>query len=180
MTPNDWITLAVIGPPHGVSGRVKVKSLTEPEDDFARHTALTYADGTPLTLKITGHAQGMAIVSIEGITDRNQAELLRGKKLGVPRSALPELKKPDQFYVADLIGMRVLDANGGAFGKVDSVANYGAGDILEILRPNGVAELYAFTSATFPAMDLATRTLTIEPPVILGSREEENAPDEIA
>jgi 16S rRNA processing protein RimM len=178
MTPNDWITLAVIGPPHGVSGRVKVKSLTEPEDDFARHSALTYADGTPLKLKITGHAQGMAIVSIEGITDRNQAELLRGKKLGVPRSALPELKKPDQFYVADLIGMHVLDANGGAFGTVDSVANYGASDILEILRPNGVAELYAFTAATFPNVDRAARRITIDPPIILGSRIEEQSSNE--
>lgn len=175
----NWITLAVIGQPHGVSGRVKVKSFTDPEDDFARHTTLTYADGSPLKLKLTGHAQGMVIVAIDGVTNRNQAELLRGKKIGILREALPSLDDPNQFYITDLIGMDVVDTEGQPFGRVHNVANYGAGDILDIERSGGT-EMYAFTNATFPAIDREARRITISPPVVLGSRKEEQSPHESA
>ncbi len=171
----EWMDLAVIGQPHGVSGRVKIKSFTDPADDFAAHKALSYADGTPVKLRITGHTQGMAIVTIEGVTRREQAELLRGKKLGVPRAAMPTLTTPNQFYTADIIGMEVLTLDGTTFGTVTNVANYGAGDILDITLPSGRSEMFAFTAATFPSVDHAARRITIDPPVILGSRKEEQS-----
>lgn len=166
----DWVALAVFVQPHGVSGRIKIKSFTEPADAFAEHTNLTDESGKAYTLALTGHAQGMAIVTVEGITDRNQAALLRGKKLGIPRAAMPELKNPHQYYTDDLIGMAVIDHTGSAFGEVIAVVNYGASDILEIRRPDGAKELYAFTNATFPTIDTATRVITIDPPVILSAK----------
>jgi 16S rRNA processing protein RimM len=172
-----WVALAVLTQPHGVSGRIKVKSFTDPADDFARHANLTDEAGNAYTLRITGHAQGLAIVTIEGITRREQAELLRGKKIGIPRSALPELKKANQFYTDDLTGMEVVDQTGAHFGRVTAVANYGAGDILDITRAGGKREMYAFTHANFPVVDQAARRITIHPPEILGTRaEEEGAP----
>lgn len=176
---DNWITLAVIGQPHGVSGRVKVKSFTDPADDFAAHSPITYADGTQVKFRITGHTQGMVIIEIEGVKDRNQAELLRGKKLFTPREAMPELQDTDQFYTADLIGMQVHTADGAHFGTVENVMNYGASDILEIARPGSRLELYAFTNATFPTLDLSARTITIDPPEVIGSRSEEQS-DETA
>lgn len=168
-----WVALGAFAQPHGVSGRIKVKSFTDPADDFASHKGLTDESGNPIKLKITGHTQGMAIVTIEGITKREQAELLRGKKIGVPRSALPEIKKENRFYIDDLIGCAVVDAAGEPFGTVANVANYGAGDILDIKRENGAMEMYAFTNATFPNVDVAARRLVIHPPEILGSEQEE-------
>ena len=83
------------------------------------------------------------------------------------RAAMPPIEKPNRFYTDDLIGMGVFDEK-GIFGTVHSVANYGAGDILEILRPKGVKEVYAFTDRTFPVVDTAARRITIDPPDILG------------
>lgn len=168
------MALAVFAQPHGVSGRIKVKSFTDPADDFAAHPNLTDAVGNPIELHITGHAQGMAIVTVEGITSREQAELLRGKKIGVPRVALPALAKPNQFYTDDLIGMAVVDVAGAAFGTVAAVANYGAGDILDIARTDGKREMYAFTHANFPVVDVAARRITIDPPVMLGAHPEKD------
>ena len=165
---NEWVALAVIGQPHGVSGRVKVKSFTDPADDFAANPALTYADGTALKLKITGHTQGMAIVSIDGVTDRNQAELLRGKKLGIPASALPRLTNPDEYYIDDLIGMQVIEDGDRPFGQVSNVMNYGAGDIIEIRHTDQSQGLYAFNEKTFPRIDTQARRLTINPPIVIG------------
>ena len=168
-----WVALAVFTQPHGVSGRIKVKSFTEPADDFARHAELTDESGASIKLRITGHAQGLAIVTIEGVTDRDQAALLRGKKIGVPRGAMPALTNPNVYYTDDLIGMDVVDTTGAPFGTVVSVANYGAGDILDIRRPSGARELYAFTHATFPTVDAASRRITIDPPVVLNAEEDD-------
>jgi 16S rRNA processing protein RimM len=174
-TPTDderFVALAVFTQPHGVSGRIKVKSFTDPLHDFAQHKGLCDAHGTPVKLRITGHIAGGAIVEIEGVTKREQAELLRGKKIGITRSDMPALANPNMYYTDDLIGMQVVDAQGDAFGVVRQVMNYGAGDILEITTLLGTHELYAFNHATFPLVDTATRKITIHPPEILEAKQE--------
>lgn len=153
---------------------MKVKSLTDPLEDFAKHSTLTDEYGNPVALKITGRTEGGAIVAIEGVSRREQAELLRGTKLGIPRSAMPALSNPNQFYTDDLIGMQVLREDGTPFGTVRHVVNYGAGDILEIDHTGGGSGLYAFTHKTFPAVQVKTRQITINPPEILDSRAPED------
>ncbi len=172
--PEDFVALAVFTQPHGVSGRMKVKSFTDPLDDFAKHPNLTDESGAPFKLRITGQTSGGAIVEIEGITKREQAELLRGKKLGIPKASMPKLTKDNQYYTDDLIGMAVTLADGAAFGNVRRVANYGAGDILEITKTNGKNELFAFTHRTFPLVDIAARRITIDPPEILEAKPEQS------
>ena len=162
-----WVALAVYAQPHGVSGRIKVKSFTDPVDDFAKHAHLSDDRGNPVKLRITGHAQGMAIVEVDGITTRDQAELLRGRKLGVARTALPELSNPNAYYIDDLIGLNVVTAENQPFGVVTQIMNYGAGDIIEIKCLTGKKELFAFTHATFPTVDIANKTIIIQPPEIL-------------
>lgn len=168
--PPDWVLLAVVAQPHGVSGRVKIKSFTDPLDDFARHPTLCDEAGNTVKLSLTGHAQGLPVVSIEGVRDRNEAERWRGRRLGVARSSLPALEE-NHFYTDDLTGMDVLDETGAAFGRVRQVVNYGAGDLIEIARPSGRDELYAFTHANFPLVDVAARRLVISPPHILGAED---------
>ncbi len=170
-----WVALAVFTQPHGVSGRIKVKSFTEPADDFASTPNLTDSNGKPVKLKLTGHTQGLAVVEVEGVTKREQAELLRGIKIGVARTEMPELTKPNNYYTDDLIGMQVVDEAAAPFGTVRTVANYGAGDILDITRTDGSHEMYAFTHRTFPTVDLAARRITIHPPDILRAIPEEDA-----
>lgn len=171
---SPWVALAVFAQPHGVSGRIKVHSFTDPHDDFAAHPALTDAAGNHYKLKITGHAQGMAIVEIEGITSRTQAELLRGKKIGVMRAALPSLEE-NHFYTDDLKGAAVVTEGGVPFGTVVRFVNYGASDIVEITRMDGSDALYAFNHATFPQVDVAARRLVIAPPDILYAESAEDA-----
>lgn len=169
----DWVLLAAIATPHGVKGRVKVKSFTDPVTAFAQYTAITDAQGNPVKLKLTGEAGGMPVVEIEGLHTREHAELWRGKQLGVTRDQLPKPKNDRTFYAIDLVGMAVTLANGTAFGRVTNVANFGAGDLLEILQTDGKQEFFAFTDATFPDIDTVARRITIHPPHILGSQAEE-------
>lgn len=95
----------------------------------------------------------MIIAHIDGIDDRNAAELLRGIELFINRDDLPAL--PDgEFYQADLIGMHVI-RSGLTIGVVDNIQNYGAGDILEL--DNG--DLVSFVGAT---VDLENKIIYIK------------------
>jgi 16S rRNA processing protein RimM len=169
----NWIMLAVVTQPHGVRGQVKVKSFSDPEDGFARYKNLTDESGKPVTLRVTGQAQGQFIATVDGIKDRNAAELWRGRKLGVVRKALKETHSEHSYYISDLEGLEVVDAKGTMMGVVHSVANYGAGDLLEIKDLEGRTEFYSFTHANFPHVDKEARRITFTPPEILGSRKEE-------
>lgn len=174
-TPQGWVTLAVVTQPHGVSGRVKIKSLTDPEDAITKHTALSDTLGRQVKFRVTGSAQGQYIIEVEGLTKREDAELWRGKQLGMARAALPELESDNHYYATDLTGLCVETVDGKAFGTVHALHDFGAGDILELKRPNGDLEMYAFTHATFPSVDVRARKIIIDPPQVLGSREEEDA-----
>ncbi len=172
---NDWVELAVVTQPHGVRGQVKIKSFTEPVDGFAAYAELTDASGLPVKLTVQGTAQGLVIATIAGVQDRNAAEAWRGRKLGVPRAALTPIATDKQFYIADLHGMAVISPEGAPMGRVVGVANFGAGDLLEIEHVSGEREFYVFTDANFPTIDIDAGHITLTPPDILptGSEEEE-------
>lgn len=129
------VTLAAIAGAHGVRGEVRLKLFGEGADTL-RAFSLFDAGDRKLMLKSLRPANQGAVASFAEITDRGAAEALRGTLLTVPRSALPPLG-PGEYYHHDLIGLPCLSTDGTAIGHVAAVENFGAGDILEIEKPNG-------------------------------------------
>lgn len=129
------IILGEISRPHGVRGEVKLRSFTEDPCAIAAYGVLTTERGERVTLKNVRAAQDHVIARIEGVTDREGAERLKGRKLQVARDVLPELDDEDEAYAADLEGLKVVDEAGAEIGEVVAVPNYGAGDLLEIALP---------------------------------------------
>jgi 16S rRNA processing protein RimM len=169
----DRILLGVVAGAHGLRGEVRIKSFTADPGDLGRYGRLTDEAGQgSFELRILRTNKEMVFARIAGIADRTAAESLRGLRLYVDRAVLPEAG-PEEFYHADLVGLRVELANGAAFGAVKAVHNHGAGDILEITRPGGASEMLAFTRRTFPVVDLAGGRLVVAPPdsVVAGSGE---------
>lgn len=111
---------------HGIGGEVKLKLFTA---DLSGYTVF---NGGALTM--TGLRAGVA--RFAEVADRTAAEALRGTELTVPRSALPALEE-GEYYYADLIGLPVQMAGGEPVGRVVLVENFGAGDVIEIERPDG-------------------------------------------
>ncbi|RXL97007.1 16S rRNA processing protein RimM, partial [Citrobacter sp. AAK_AS5] len=70
------------------------------------------------------------------VTDRTAAEKLRGTALTVPRSSLPPLAE-GEYYHADLLGLPAVSTEGEDLGECIAIDNFGAGDVLEIRRPDG-------------------------------------------
>ncbi len=125
------VLAAVIGA-HGIAGEVRLKLFT---DDLARYPSLI-AGGRTLTLKSLRPGPNGAVARFAEVTDRTAAEALRGTQLAVPRATLPDLGD-DEYYHADLVGEACIATTGETLGKVVDVMDYGAGDLIEIERPDG-------------------------------------------
>ena len=117
---------------HGIAGELRLKLFTQ---ELNRYTVLD-AGGRRLTLESVRASPTGAIARFLGIADRDAAEGLRGTLLTVPRSALPPLDE-GEYYHADLIGLPCLSDDGVMLGRVVSVENFGAGDVIEIERVEG-------------------------------------------
>ena len=117
---------------HGLKGEVKLRSFTEDPLAISRYGPLEVeGDGGSVTiLKLRPVVAGL-VATLAGVTDRSAAEALRGRKLYLARSRLPEAE-PGTCYHADLIGLEVETSAGKLLGRVARIVNYGAGDLLDV------------------------------------------------
>ncbi len=129
------VTLAAVAGAHGIGGEVRLKLFAQGVESLKRHKQVL-AGTRMLTLTSVKPGSAGAIARFAEIADRAAAEALRGTLLTVPRSALPPLGE-GEYYHADLIGLACVSAQGEALGQVVAVENFGAGDVLEIEKPDG-------------------------------------------
>jgi len=164
MAPRDLVSVGLITGAHGVRGEVKLRSFTADPAALPSYNPLQTAKGAKIEIVRLRPEKDGFIATLKGVADRNAAELLRNTELFVARSRLPE-PSDDEVYVADLMGCTVLLADGQALGEVVDFPNYGAGDLLEVKRPDRAATvLVPFTDAFVTAVSLATRTITVDLP----------------
>jgi 16S rRNA processing protein RimM len=128
------VTLAAVAGAHGVTGEVRLKLFGEGVAGLKRHRA--FNQGALTVSSLRDDAKGGAIARFAEVTTRNAAEALRGTALTVPRSSLPPLAE-GEYYHADLIGLPCVSTTGEALGTCVAVDNFGAGDVIEVERPDG-------------------------------------------
>ena len=138
-TATELLLVGRVGAAHGIKGWVKVKSFTDPVENILDYLPWTLrgADGEK-TVKVTAsRMQGKSlVVQLDGESDRTRAEaLFCGRDILVPANALPVLEE-DEFYWRDLIGLRVCHKDGRDLGKLTSMMETGANDVL-VVRGDG-------------------------------------------
>ena len=127
----DMVLVGAITGAHGIRGEVKLKSFTEDPSAIASYSPLETAKGAKIeVVKVRPQKEGLLAI-LKGVTDRSAAEALRGTELFVPRERLPEPGE-DEVYVHDLIGLPVHLADGSRLGEIVGVADYGAGDLIDV------------------------------------------------
>lgn len=151
------VCVGAIAGAFGVQGEVRLKSFTADPEALADYAPLETEDGTrSFDIVITRAIKQGYAASLSGVATKEQADALKGVRLFAPRDRLPSLPD-DEFYHADLIGLLVFDTGGVEVGKVHSVQNHGAADLLEIKVPGKSATvLLPFTLLAVPTVDLAT------------------------
>ena len=162
MTETIEVVVGVIGRAHGVRGEVAVVPRTdEPERRFAPGQRLrAEGSGRVFTVGAARDHSGRLLVHFEELTDRTQAEAVRGTRLATDVSAAELPSEDGEFYDRQLVGLLARLANGDEIGRVISVLHLPAQDVLEIQTPTGV-RLVPFVEALVPEVDLGAGSLTI-------------------
>lgn len=143
------ICIAKIATAHGIRGLVKLHVFADDKAlvNGALYTSETGDDTLSITLKNATSKHWLA--EVDGIQDRNEAEALRGTLLYIDRDVLPTAGD-GEFYISDLIDLPVVDVDGNAIGTIIDVANFGAGDLLEIKPTLGESFYLPFNDDTVP------------------------------
>lgn len=117
---------------HGVKGWMKIRSHTAPRENILTYPLwrVRQAGQWREMALVEGRPQGKGVVaSLEGIDDREQARAFMGSDIAVPRNELPPLPE-DEYYWADLEGLRVITVDGVDLGRVDHLIETGANDVM--------------------------------------------------
>jgi len=148
----------------GVKGELRISAYTEDPMALLGYRVLLREGGEAgLTLE-SGRAQKKDFIGrAKEVATREEAERLRGLRLYVPRERLPEPEE-DEFYLADLVGLEARSPGGEALGRIRSVQDFGAGDLLEIAPERGPTWWIAFTKETAPVVDIAGGFVTVVRP----------------
>ena len=98
---------------HGIRGEVKIQPWADSPEVLCALPAL-YIDGAPVALRSARVHKGNVIALLEGVSDVDQAMLLKNKVVWLNRD---DLRLPEgTFFLADLIGLRVVDEEGQELG----------------------------------------------------------------
>lgn len=163
MTDNKRILIGEITTVHGIKGYVKVRPYVE-DETLLTHASVTDEKGKPIPLTLKNPIKGMWIAEVKGITDRNEAEKMRGTKLYIDRGIMPETDD-GEYYIEDLKDMRVVDQSGKDIGIVLSVENFGASDLIDIKPVGGGDSFYLpFTDDIVIGVDFDNGVITVIPP----------------
>ncbi|RDD34676.1 Ribosome maturation factor rimM [Wolbachia endosymbiont of Cylisticus convexus] len=159
------VCLGIITSPHGIKGAVKIKTFTEKPEDISLYGELISGSENYKISSVSVISDNLVIAIISGVSSRNEAELLRNKKLYIERGKLPQLNDEDELYQSDLVDMEVRLESNELYGHVKSVHNFGSGDILEILVISTKKNIMlSFTKETFPHINIKKRYIAINMP----------------
>ena len=149
----EYLQIGEIVRPQGIRGEVKLRAMTSDPGRYARlETVYLLEDGAYRAVRVLGGRaqQGFAYLKLEGVSDRNQAEALRGRAVLVDRAHASELGE-DENFVCDLIGLQAVDTQGAPLGT-----------LRDVLTPNAVCDVYVFDTPRGELMIPALRRVVRE------------------
>lgn len=123
--------VGVISSTHGVRGEVKVYPTTDDVKRFKKLKEVILDTGREqklLEIETVKFFKQFVILKFKGIDSINDIEKYKGKSLLVDRAHAVKLKK-DEYFIADMIGMRVITEDEKEFGILKDVIETGANDV---------------------------------------------------
>lgn len=157
------LQVGVISSTHGVRGEVKVFPTT---DDVTRFRQLkkvyldTGREMLPLEIQNVKFFKQFAILKFKGIDNINDIEKYRGKSLMIDREDAVDLDE-DEYFIADMIGMKVCTEDGSEFGTLKDVMETGANDVYIIDSPEHGEVLIPAIKECIIDVDMEEERMTI-------------------
>ena len=167
MTTNR-IAVGIIRKAHGVRGEASIEPWTDSPDRFEELNAVTLVspDGSQLraaTIESTRAHGERALVKFSGVESPEAIQLLQGWTIEIPEEDARSLED-DEYFIHDLIGLRLFDAEGRERGIVADVLEGGGGLLLTVKRPDGKTFELPFAADLCTEIDLAAKKMVVELP----------------
>jgi 16S rRNA processing protein RimM len=159
----EQVVLCKIVAPHGVRGDLRIMPLTSNTQLFMDMDYLLLPDDRRLQIVKARPHKNIMLVTVKEVTSIEEAEMLRGLKVSVYREDMPELPE-GRYYVGDLIGLPVLDEEGGQIGVFKDVLQTGSRDVYVIQPPEGKDILVANIPENIREIDLPNRRIIVRLP----------------
>lgn len=159
----DFLKVGVITTTHGVRGEVKVFPTT---DDAERFLDLHYVlldtgkEKKKLTIENVKFFKNLVILKFEEINNINDIEMYKKCSLWIPREEGQELGE-DEYYVADLLGLKVILEDGTLFGTLKDVMETGANDVYVVTAADGKEVLLPAIKDCIRKIDLEKNEMTV-------------------
>jgi len=161
------IAIGIIRKPHGVRGEASVEAWTGSLDRFTEVSNVTLVspderekrDVTIESVRVHGDR---ALLKFSGIESPEDVDALRGWTLEIPDDAAKKLEE-DEYFLHDLIGMKLVDESGAEKGVVTDAYEGGGGTLLEVTRGKRKFDL-PFASEICVKIDVAAKTITVRLP----------------
>ncbi len=135
----EELQVGVITQTHGIRGEVKVFPTTDDVNRFKKLKEVILDSGKErlkLTIEGVKFFKQFVILKFKGYDSINDIEKYKNARLLVPREKAVRLKK-NEYFIADLIGMKVVTEDGAAFGMLKDVLETGANDVYVIAMEDG-------------------------------------------
>ena len=169
---NEWLIVGLITSPQGINGQIRVKSLSDFEERFTKPGKrwIQKAKEIPLELELTSGfkkpGKEYFIIRFREITNRNEAENLKGYKVLVKVDSIPQLKK-GEFHLTELLNLQVkiLEKNElKIIGKIIDLENEKNNLLVIQLLKNNKKVLIPFVKEIVPVVDIKNKFIIISPP----------------
>lgn len=159
----DLLQVGIIASTHGVRGEVKVYPTTDDPRRFRRLKEVVLDTGKEkMNLEIEGvkFFKQFVILKFKGLDNINDIEKYRQKSLYVTRKNAVRLQR-DEYFIADLIGLKVQDEDGKELGTVKDVIETGANDVYEVEMTDGKSLLLPAIKQCILNVDVENGTMQV-------------------
>ncbi len=156
----ERVAVGRINSPWGVRGHVKVTPFTDNPERLAVGSRV-YVDGELRQIRDVKSPRGFPCVLFEGVSGTEGAERLRNTLIEIDEADLPTLPE-GEYYVHDLIGLRVVTSAGDEFGTIVEVLETGSNDVYVVRRPGEKDLLVPAIDGVLLEVNLEAGTATIE------------------
>ncbi|MCI9595996.1 MAG: 16S rRNA processing protein RimM [Firmicutes bacterium] len=146
----------------GLKGEVKVYCYTDRKERF-QELGQIWVEKTLCQIQRARYQGNVAILKLEGIEDRNQAEAQKNKGVFIEESQLDQLPE-DTYYVRDLIGIQVLQEDGSLLGTLTDVIQNSSQDLYQVELENGKRVLVPAVREFVLDICMEERQMTVSPP----------------
>lgn len=133
-----FIVIGVITKPHGVQGELRIKSYTDEPKRFTwlEQVYIGANDPQPMEVEQARVHQDKVLLKLTAVTNRNDAEALRGQWLMVPEDqALP--LEDGEYFLFQLKGLTVVTTDGETLGTLTEIIETGANNVFVVKGEKG-------------------------------------------